>query len=49
MRQLNDITDSKYISLRKTQGDSEGQGSLAYCTYFMVTQSVGHNLVTEQQ
>ena len=31
----------------QTQGDGEGQGSLAYCTPW--GGRVGHNLVTDQQ
>ena len=31
MRWLNGITDSMYMSLSKTLGASEGQGSLACC------------------
>ena len=33
----------------QTQGDSEGQGSECGVLQFMGSQSIGHDLVTEQQ
>ena len=32
MRWLDSITDSMDMNLSKLQGDSEGEGSLAYCS-----------------
>ena len=47
MRWLNSITDSMDMNLRKTPGDSEGQGSLVCCS--SQGQSIKYNLVTDQQ
>ena len=47
MRWLNSITDSVDMNLRKTPGDSEGQGSLVCSSSW--GQSIKHDLVTDQE
>ena len=47
VRWLDAITDSVDIEFDQTLGDSEGQGSLAYCSPW--DHKVGHHLATKYQ